>query len=73
MCSAAHAWVGPGRIVYACSSAQLDGWRREWGLPAGPVASLRVREVAPHVPVAGPDPSLADEIRALHTRALGIS
>jgi tRNA(Arg) A34 adenosine deaminase TadA len=29
MCSAAHAWVGLGRIVYAGSSEQLGGWRRE--------------------------------------------
>ncbi len=40
MCSAAHAWVGLGRIVYAGSSAQLTEWRRGWGLPTGPVTPL---------------------------------
>ena len=39
MCSAAHAWVGLGRIVYAGSSEQLTAWRRGWGMPAPPVAS----------------------------------
>ena len=34
MCSAAHAWMGLGRIVYAVSSATLSGWLAEWG-PAG--------------------------------------
>ena len=29
MCSAAHGWVGLGRIVYASSSAQYSAWMRE--------------------------------------------
>ncbi|MGW2085085.1 nucleoside deaminase [Streptomyces sp. NPDC001880] len=73
MCSAAHAWAGLGRIVYASSSGQLVAWRRGWGLGAGPVAALPVNAVAPGVPVAGPDPALADEVRALHARMLGAS
>ena len=40
MCSAAHAWVGLGRIVYAVSRAQLVGWLTEWGIAPGPVAPL---------------------------------
>ena len=35
MCSAAHAWMGLGRIVYAVSSATLSGWLAEWGVRAG--------------------------------------
>ncbi|GAB3075220.1 nucleoside deaminase [Pedococcus soli] len=66
MCAAAHAWVGLGRIAYAASTAQLVGWRRGWGLPAGPVAPLPVQDVAPGVVVAGPAPELTDEVRALH-------
>ena len=32
MCSAAHAWMGLGRIVYAGSSTeQLGGWLRRSG------------------------------------------
>ena len=49
MCAAAHAWVGLGRIVYAVSSAQLTGWRRDWG--AGPpVVPLPIGEVVPGDP-----------------------
>ena len=38
MCSAAHAWVGLGRIVYAVSTEQLVGWLR-----AGACRSARSR------------------------------
>jgi hypothetical protein len=69
MCSAGHAWVGLGRIVYAGSTEQLTAWRRDWGLPPGPVLPLPINTVAPGVPVAGPAPELADELRALHQRA----
>jgi tRNA(Arg) A34 adenosine deaminase TadA len=66
MCSAAHGWMGLGRIVYAVSSAQLGEWLAEWGVPPGPVRPLSVQEVAPGVPVDGPAPELAEEVRALH-------
>ena len=66
MCSAAHGWMGLGRIVYAVSSAQLREWLAEWGVPPGPVRPLSVPEVAPGVPVDGPAPELADELRGLH-------
>jgi tRNA(Arg) A34 adenosine deaminase TadA len=68
MCSAAHAWVGLGRIVYAVSSAQLLGWLAEWGVPPGPVATLSIRDVAPGVPVDGPVPELEADMRELHRR-----
>ncbi|WP_417561883.1 nucleoside deaminase [Microbacterium sp.] len=68
MCSAAHAWVGLGRIVYAASSAQLVAWRTEWGIAPGPVAALPVNQVAPGIEVAGPDPELSTEVRELHRR-----
>ncbi|MGX5696025.1 nucleoside deaminase [Agromyces soli] len=72
MCSAAHAWVGLGRIVYAASGAQLGAWLAEWGIPAGPVAALSIREVAPGIEVAGPAPDFADELRSLHARLHGV-
>ncbi len=72
MCSAAHAWVGLGRLVYAASAEQLRSWREEWGVAAGPVAVLPVTTVAPGVLVAGPDPDLAEEMKALHAESLGI-
>ena len=68
MCSAAHGWMGLGRIVYAVSSAQLVGWLTEWGAGPAPVRPLPIQEVAPGVPVDGPAPELEDEMRALHRR-----
>lgn len=66
MCSAAHAWVGLGRIVYATSSAQLVAWQTEWGVAPGPVAALPISVVAPHVPWDGPVPELEEAMKALH-------
>ena len=66
MCSAAHGWMGLGRIVYAVSSAQLGAWLAEWGVPPGPVRPLPVQEVAPGVPVGGPAPELEAEMKELH-------
>jgi len=71
MCSAAHAWVGLGRIVYVTSSAQTGSWLAEWGVPAGAVAPLSIRTVAPGIPVEGPVPDLVDEVRELQRRRFG--
>ncbi|MGW5879680.1 nucleoside deaminase [Nocardiopsis terrae] len=71
MCSAAHAWVGLGRIVYAASSEQLASWLAEWGTGPGPVRALPITEVAPGVPVEGPVESFAEELRSLHARLHG--
>jgi tRNA(Arg) A34 adenosine deaminase TadA len=68
MCSAAHGWVGLGRVVYAVSSAQLGSWLTEWGIPAGPVKSLPITAVVPDAVVDGPAPALEAEMRALHRR-----
>jgi tRNA(Arg) A34 adenosine deaminase TadA len=65
MCSAAHAWVGLGRIVYAASSEQSSGWRAAAGKPAGPVAALPISVVAPGIPVDGPAPEFEAELRRL--------
>ena len=73
MCSAAHAWVGLGRIVYATSSEQLTSWLTEWGQQQGPVAPLPINPVAPDVPVAGPADALVEEVKALQVRACGIA
>ena len=69
MCSAAHAMVGLGRIVYAASGDQYRTWQREFGnIGPGVVAPLPINAVAPGIPVAGPDPELAVELRELHRR-----
>ncbi|MFC9686509.1 nucleoside deaminase [Streptomyces sp. NPDC056948] len=68
MCAAAHAWVGLGRIAYVASSEQLVSWLGELGVPAPPVRTLPVHEVAPGVIVDGPVPELTERIRDLHVR-----
>ena len=69
MCSAAHGWMGLGRIVYAVSSEQLLGWRQAWGATELVVNVLPINAIAPHVPVDGPAPELEEELRALHRAA----
>lgn len=71
MCAAAHAWVGLGRIVYACSSEQLSAWLGELGVPPAPVRPLPIQQIAPSLVVAGPAPELAEQIRELHCRFHG--
>ena len=66
MCAAAHGWAGLGRIVYATSSAQTAGWLAERGVGPAPVLSLPITEIAPGVPVAGPIPQFAEQVRDLH-------
>lgn len=68
MCSAAHAWMGLGRIVYAVSAAQLTQWRTSWGLASPPVEPLPIAVVAPGIPTAGPVAEFAAEIQTLHRR-----
>jgi tRNA(Arg) A34 adenosine deaminase TadA len=66
MCSAAHAWVGLGRIVYASSSEQLGAWLHELGVPPAPVNSLAINAVAPRLLAEGPVPEFAERIRGYH-------
>ena len=68
MCSAAHGWVGLGRIVYAASSAQLGLWRSAWGTDRSPVTPYSIQQVVPEVEVDGPEPELEEDVRALHER-----
>jgi tRNA(Arg) A34 adenosine deaminase TadA len=69
MCSAAHAWAGMGKVVYAASSEQLAGWRAGWGVAASPVRALSITEVAPGIEVVGPVAPYDEEMRAVHERA----
>jgi tRNA(Arg) A34 adenosine deaminase TadA len=68
MCSAAHAWVGLGRIVYVSSSEQLIAWLAELGAPPSPVIPLAINRVAPALVVQGPVPGLDEQVRELHRR-----
>ena len=56
MCSAAHGWVGLGRIVIAASSEQLAGWAADLGAAPARVNRLSINEVVPDLPVEGPVP-----------------
>lgn len=69
VCSAAHAWVGLGRIVYASSSAQLVEWTTEMGLAPTPVKNLSIQEVIRDAEVVGPVEELAAKVKQLHIRA----
>jgi len=71
MCAAAHGWVGLGRIVYASSARQFAEWMAELGRPSAPVRPLPIQEVVPGLPVEGPVPELAEELRDLHRRHAG--
>ena len=69
MCSAAHAWVGLGRIVYVASSRQLTDWLAALGVTGTPaVAAIPAGQVAPRVRVEGPVDELTEDVRALHVR-----
>jgi tRNA(Arg) A34 adenosine deaminase TadA len=68
MCSAAHAWVGLGRIVYVSSSEQLIAWLAEFGVPPLAVNPLPINQVAPGLVVQGPVPVLDEQVRELHRR-----
>ncbi|MFD7009263.1 nucleoside deaminase [Rhodococcus jostii] len=66
MCSAAHGWVGLGRIVYVSAAAQTAQWLAELGVPPAPVRPIPVQDIAPDVEVEGPIPELEEAIHALH-------
>lgn len=68
MCSAAHGWVGLGRIVFASSSKQLSAWLRDMGVPQPPVNTLSIQDVVPDIAVDGPVPELSGQIHQLHKR-----
>ncbi|MFC6146243.1 nucleoside deaminase [Corynebacterium nasicanis] len=65
MCSAAHGWVGLGRIVYAASSHQIGQWRAALGHPPAPVTAIPIQDVVPGIPVDGPDAEQGARVRAL--------
>ncbi|WP_139417993.1 nucleoside deaminase [Agromyces laixinhei] len=70
MCSAAHAWAGLGRIVYAASAEQIAGWRRAAGGGSSAVAVLPITTVAPALIVDGPVDQFAGEVHTLIVRSI---
>ncbi|MPS77206.1 MAG: nucleoside deaminase [Achromobacter sp.] len=70
MCSAAHGWVGLGRIVYASSSKQYRQWMQEWGVAPSRVKPLSIHEVIDGVQVDGPVDEFAEQVKQLHQEKL---
>lgn len=69
MCSAAHGWVGLGRIVFACSAKQMAAWRKSELNQVSPVHTLSICDVLHDAVVDGPVPELAEEVLELQRRA----
>jgi tRNA(Arg) A34 adenosine deaminase TadA len=66
MCSAAHAWAGLGKIVYAGSTEQLTQWMPELNASSMPIKPLNIKDVTVNIPTEGPFLEFADELRELH-------
>ena len=66
MCSAAHGWVGLGRIVYVSSSKQVGKWLSDLGVPPAPINAIPITEIIPDLQVEGPIAELDEQVRALH-------
>ncbi len=71
MCSAAHGWVGLGRIVYISSSEQLSTWLRDMGVGQPPVNPLPIQQVIPNAEIAGPYLELSGKVHELHKKLHG--
>lgn len=71
MCSAAHGWVGLGRIVYITSAAQFAAVLADVGAPPAPVRSMPIQEVVPGIVVEGPVAELVPAVEALQRRFWG--
>ena len=55
----------------SCTPPPRCSWRAgspSSGLAPSPVGALPIREIAPHVVVDGPEPTLAAQVHALHAR-----
>ena len=66
ICTAAHGWVGLGRIVYASSSQQLVEWlSSSFGIKPGRVRNLAIEEMIRDTIIDGPDLELSEQVRLL--------
>lgn len=70
MCAAAHGFAGLGRIVFATSNDQLLTWREEMGADGFDFKPIPARDILPDHDIEGPDEAFADDVRALHEKAL---
>lgn len=68
MCATGHAFAGLGRIVFAVSAKQIDGWFKAFGSASFPFELVTVRDLLPDLTVDGPDDMFHDEMHALFAR-----
>lgn len=67
MCSAAHGWVGLGKLVYLSSGEQLNTWLKEFGAPPSPIKFIPSEEIIRNTEIKGPAKGpLLKEIKNLH-------
>ncbi|KAL2206035.1 cytidine deaminase-like protein [Sarocladium strictum] len=70
MCSAAQAYCGVGRIVFASSTKQLEAWMNELQpYDERVLAPLGINEVAPGIKIEGPAEEFAEEMKELHRQS----
>ena len=70
MCSAAHGFVGLGRIVYAASSKQRIEWLEEIKAPTGNVKGLAITDVIQDIEVDGPALEFSEKIKTLYQKSV---
>jgi tRNA(Arg) A34 adenosine deaminase TadA len=68
MCSAAHGWVGLGRIVYITSGAQYAALCADLDVPSSGVRTLPIADVVPGIEVQGPVAEFVAEVQDLQRR-----
>lgn len=67
MCSAAHAYIGLGPIVYVASTEQLSEWKKDFGMISKTTVSpLPIGSVAPGVKTTGPIPQYDVQVKELY-------
>lgn len=71
MCSAAHGWVGLGRIMFITSSAQLTSLLSDLGRAPSPVRPLPIQDIVRDIVVEGPVDGLCDRILEMCRHSYG--
>ena len=66
MCSAAHGWVGLGKIIYAASSAQLKSWLEEFGAKLPRVKTLPIQDIITDTIIIGPIEEFSEILKSYH-------
>lgn len=65
MCATGHAFAGLGRIVFAISAVQIEGWFKDFGMDGFPFELVTIRDLLLDLEVDGPDDTFTNEMHAL--------